>query len=438
MSTLENSTAFDKVIGYDNIKKELMLYSDVIKNPGKYERLGVKKPGGILLEGPAGLGKTLMAKCFIEESMCLNYTIRKRKSSSEFVNVIRETYEKAKSDDCAIVFLDDMDKFSGGGKNQNSDEFVAIQSCIDSCRKYNVFTIATANDTSCFPHSLIRPGRFDRIISVDFPTGEDFRKIIKYFLESKQVSVNLDFEEIERLMDFRSCAELETIINDAGIYAGFENRECIEQKDIVKACFDRVFETRQSLERIPDEELRMAAVHEAGHTVVSEVLSPGSVNFVSVNSYRGIGGGVTKLKAVSSNPYDFKEIERKVMGALAGKAATELVYGIADVGCNKDLMYAEAMLFKVVNDLKVYGFEVYEGPCSDYLLEKRDRLIETEIDRLYGMSKNILIENRHLLDLVSHELEKKETLTFRDLQKIKMQEKQIIQWGENRNNLIVS
>ncbi len=119
---------FDKIIGYEAIKMELRRFCDVLRNPGRYEKLGVKMPSGILLSGEPGLGKTLMAKCFITESGCRVFTLRKEKPNGDFVNEIQNTFEKARAEAPSIVFLDDMDKYANEDKqHKNAEEFVTIQ-----------------------------------------------------------------------------------------------------------------------------------------------------------------------------------------------------------------------------------------------------------------------------------------------------------------------
>ncbi len=125
-------SAFDRIIGYEDIKTELKRFADYFKNPGKYEKLGVSFPSGILLHGDPGLGKSLMAKCFIEESGVKCFTLRKEKPDGDFVNQIKAVYESVKNEAVAIVFLDDMDKYANEDDlHLDAEEYVAIQSCID-------------------------------------------------------------------------------------------------------------------------------------------------------------------------------------------------------------------------------------------------------------------------------------------------------------------
>ncbi len=412
--------AFDRIIGYTDIKKEMLRYCDVLKNPERYRNLGVNMPKGILLYGEPGVGKTMMAQCFIEESGCKSYIIRKDRPNGEFVNEIRDTFAKVKEDACAIVFLDDMDKFANEDHlHRDAEEYVAVQACMDDLRDSGVFVLATVNDRYCLPDSLIRAGRFDKVIEMKCPEGEDSRRLMGYFFSKKQVIGDVDIDEISRLMEGRSCAELETVINEAGIYAGFDKRGRIEQRDIIKACMRMIFDAPETVDSVGEKYLRIFAVHEAGHAVVSEILEPGSVSLVSVCRYSGATEGVTVIR----RPKDYKisktAQEHEVTRKLAGKAATEMVFGLIDVGCNKDLQEAFGLVTEFVDNYCSYGFNAFEGSnSSGYLLENRDRAVSQEMDKYYLQAKQIIAENRGMLDAVAHELVEKKTLTHRDIKAI--------------------
>ncbi len=178
---------FDKILGYENTKLELERLSDILKNPSKYKRLGVSIPSGLMLVGDPGLGKTLMAKCFIAESACKSFILRKDKPNGSFVEEIKKTFESAKADTPSIVFLDDMDKFANEDDcHRNAEEYVTIQSCIDECKGLGVFVIATVNEKYQLPDSLCRCGRFDKILNIDVSEEEDFCKIIEFYLSTKK------------------------------------------------------------------------------------------------------------------------------------------------------------------------------------------------------------------------------------------------------------
>lgn len=172
---------FDEIIGYSAIKKELEIIADILENNEFYKNSGARTPRGLLLHGEPGLGKSLMAKCLIEESGRAAITCRKDKPDGEFVKYIREAFEKAKESAPSIVFLDDMDKFANGDEmHTDSEEYVAVQSGIDDVKDCEVFVLATANNIDCLPESLLRPGRFDRVIEVERPSLSDSGKIIEY------------------------------------------------------------------------------------------------------------------------------------------------------------------------------------------------------------------------------------------------------------------
>jgi len=215
-------TAFDRILGYHSIKEELTQIADVLIGSDYYTKLGVKLPRGLLLHGKPGVGKTLMATCLVEVSGRNVYSCRKDSPGEGVAKAIREAFEKAKENTPSIVFLDDMDKFSNeDNEHRNTDEYIIIQSCIDQCKDCDVFVVATANDTRYLPQSLLRAGRFDRVIQVNTPSENDAEAIIGHYMADKQVAADVDLKLIARLMNNCSCAQLETVINEAGLRAAY-------------------------------------------------------------------------------------------------------------------------------------------------------------------------------------------------------------------------
>ena len=412
---------FDKIIGYADIKDELIRFCDVLKNFDKYKRLGVEIPRGILLYGEPGIGKTMLAKSFIKESKIKSFTIRKDKHSREFVNHIRNIFYKAKKEECAIVFLDDMDKFANEDEyHKDAEEYVVIQSCIDECKDLNVFVLATANSIYCLPNSLMRAGRFDKVIRMTCPSGDDAKKIIEHFLNKKRVLGDIDIDDISSFMEGHSCAELETVINEAGIYAVFDKRSKIEQRDIIKACMRLIFDASESVENIDTNILKKIAVHESGHAVISEILEPGSVNLVSICGYSNNSGGITSVRKPDDYNFSVVAKENEIIRSLGGKAATEMIYGTFDLGCDGDLHKAFDLVTTFVDNYCAYGFDAFEG-CnpSQYLLESKDRKVAKEMDRYYRKSKQIIAENRGFFDAMVQELLKEKTLTKKQIRSIR-------------------
>ena len=412
---------FDKVVGYEDIKAELIRICDVVKNPEKYARLGVQTPRGIMLWGKPGLGKTLMAKCFIEESGRKTFIIRKEKPDGEMVNAIRDVFNKAKAEGRTIVFLDDLDKYANeDNQHPDAEEYVAVQACIDSCKDSEVFVLATANDKWCLPGSLLRSGRFDKVIEMECPNGEDAVKVVNHYLSQKKSMGEVDAVVIARILEGHSCADLEMVVNEAGIFAGFEGRDVISQQDILRAAMRLLFEGPEHIADTDFEYSKNIAIHEAGHVVVAEVFYPGSVNLVSICKYESSHGGYVSYQKINEYAKTSDVLEKIVMRSLGGKAAIEVVCGQVCVGCTDDVGDAFRLVSKLVDDFCAYGFEIFTyRQSSEWLLAKNNQLVAKEVNRYYQQAKRILIENREFLDKLAGALMEKKTLMQKDIKEIR-------------------
>ena len=204
-------SAFDKVIGYEKEKDELFQLCDMARNPGKYARLGVQLPHGVLLHGVPGVGKTLMATALVEEMARKTFVLRKDKSIQDFVDEIGKTFARAKEEAPSVILLDDLDKFASDSDSRNPEELIAVQSGIDAVRSDDVFVVATANELRELPHSLRRPGRFDRILEICPPNRREAAAIVRHYLQGKKVAQDVSAESVARLMDGNSCASLESV-----------------------------------------------------------------------------------------------------------------------------------------------------------------------------------------------------------------------------------
>lgn len=413
---------FDKIIGYEGIKEDLKLICDVVKNYEKYEKLGVKFPGGVLLEGEPGIGKTLMAMCFIEAAGLKSFMCRKNKSDGEFVDEIKRVFDAAKAEAPSIVFLDDMDKFANEDTDhKDAEEYVTVQSCIDEVKGGKVFVIATVNDIDKIPESLQRSGRFDKHIRVAQPKGEDARKIIEHFLSQMTNIGNVKLDEVAYLLEGNSCATLETVINKAGMYAGFYNKENIEMEDIVQAYLDVKFSATKEKEQ-NTKEVEYIGVHEAGHAVVAEILFPQSVNLIvlkRLNMSIGMRGLVSRASdRIDLEP--FKKLEYNLMIELAGKAATEVILGTVDVGCNHDLHRAFNSATELVDDVCAFGFDTFARRDSgSELANKKDYQISKVLEKYYNKTIKILENNQEFLKAISKELLERRVLLRTDIDRIK-------------------
>jgi len=413
--------AFDKIIGYQSIKNELGILSDMMKNSEKYARLGVKLPRGILLFGEPGVGKTLMANCLIEESGRKVFVLRKDLPDGEFVNAIQETFKQARANTPCIVFLDDLDKFANDDRrDSNAEEYVTIQSCIDDSMADDVFVLATANNVRCLPKSLLREGRLGRKIYVDAPQGKDAVDIIQFYLSQKECVADVNAEDIARMLNGDSCAQLESIINEAGIYAASQNKERIDMDDMMRAVLRVKFDAPESVDEVPIESLTKTAYHEAGHVVVAEALQEGNVSVVSIIAHDGSTRGLTGYYQDDTYWDDMVNMENRVMCILGGKAATEIVYGRPDVGCNRDLHRAFDIAERFVDNYCATSFDSFAREDSgNDLFNRKDTRVAAEMDKYYAQAKRILVENRAFLEAVVQALLDKKTLVASDIQRIR-------------------
>lgn len=415
---------FDQIIGYETIKNELMQICDMLHNKEIYSNLGAKLPNGVLLHGDPGLGKTLMARCFIEECNMETFTIRKNKSE-DFVGFITETFKKAKEKSPAVIFLDDMDKFANEDNNhRDAEEYVAVQAGIDDVKDCGVFVLATANDIRKLPWSLTRAGRFDRNIEVCCPSNEDCVKIINHYLRNKKVSDDINVEDIAKMISYSSCAELETILNEAAIAAGYKRKDCIEMSDLVNAVLRMEYNSPDDFTRVPAAELKKIAFHEAGHLVMSDILLPGSVGLASLRT-RGrnsVGGFVRRCKNLPSTAC-------KILVALGGKAAVELNYGVCADGCEKDIDNALDCIRKAISENGTMGFGMVDvanhrfPETSESMNARNEAVVQAELERYMYKAKEIIIMNKEYLNKIVNALVEKETLVASDIKRIRDESK---------------
>ena len=415
-------SAFDKVIGYRLIKDELIRFCDMVKNKEKYEKLCSHLPHGILIYGDPGLGKTLMANCFIEESGLKSYTIRRNTGNDDFIATISETFRTAKENAPSIVFLDDIDKFSNEDEAHcNTAEYITVQAGIDDVKGSDVYVIATANNIDKLPDSLSRPGRFDIKLLVDEPTKEDAEDIIKYYLSDKPISNDVEMDDVSKMISYSSCAELEEILNYAGVYAASNNHESIEMRDFVKAVLRTQYVLPDDFLNGSTDEDRKTAIHEAGHIVVREYLNPNSVGFAFIvkDEYENHHGIVRKCKKIL-------QWDENVFACMAGKAAVELYYSdTCTVGCISDIsnayeairntMAVESSLGFGMLDVTVASFKEH----SESQLARGEAVTQAELERYMTMTRKILLENRGFLEEVTEELLNKGVLFHSDIKRIR-------------------
>ena len=414
--------SFDKIIGYAIEKEEMLRLCDVLKNNEKYLQLGVKSPKAVLLYGEPGLGKTLMAKAFIAETGRNVFHCKKNKSNGEFVNEIKKTFDDAVQNTPSIIFFDDMDKFAEDNlqQNCNKEEFVAIQTGLEEIVDKDVFVIATANDINYLPNSLMRDGRFGKQIEFTMPSFSDSVKIIEYFLKDKRISNEITAESLAHILYGNSCAVLESVINEAGIYAAYANQTEITYAD-VKRAVAKVVLKRYDLKDIDDNKRQRISYHEAGHAVL-HLLSGKSIGILAIGKCgeNGLGIGVCCPSDVGLR-FDFQESESEIISLLAGKASVEIQFGEIDLGTMKDLQAAMDEIEITMEFLAAHGFEflyLNSRYCDAQSMRQLDKNQEKKVrllEEFYNRAKTILLQNKQFLDKMAQELYEKEVLLYDEI-----------------------
>lgn len=413
-------SAFDKVIGYDSVKEELFRVLDMFRHPKIYKNLGAELPHGVLLVSDPGMGKTTLAKAFIAESGLKSYTLRRNKNSSDFLDEITGVFHEAAENAPCIIFLDDMDKFANeDDDHSDAPEYVAIQAGIDENAGNGVYVIGTVNNYHKLPSSLSRPGRFDLVIELESPTEEEATKIVEHYMASKKVGEDVNLDDVAKMINYNSCAELESIVNNAAINAAYEREKSIGMKHILSAVLREQYHSSDDFEGAQDEtERRKVALHEAGHLVVAESLVPGCVGLASVR-VSAPGGFIHLCKQLTRRPYH-------ILVALASKAAVELSYcdTVAN-GCEEDIRRAYNMIREGISTTASLGFGMVDvstrryPESSERFTSENEAVTVAELEKYYRKAKEILLKNKDFLEKATEALLEKDTLLWSDIQKIR-------------------
>lgn len=410
--------SFDSIIGYEGVKKELYQVIDIFKNKQKYEDMGAKIPRGVLIYGRPGLGKTMLSEALINECGVDAFVIKNNNSEKELINDINDKFSKATELDKAIIFLDDLDKFSDSDEDSVDDRiFVTIQANIDSVKGKDILVIATVNSLRKLPHSLVRSGRFDRKLGLDSPSNEDARKIIEYYLSTKKINPNLNIDDVSKMINYTSCAELETILNESAIIAAYNNKDSIDIDDIAKAHIKDEYDIGDDKFECSDETAMETALHEAGHAVAAEAIKDGCVGFLTIQAT-----DTEEMQGFTHICERFNRRPENVVVALAGKAACELfIRGRCASGCMKDLTKAVELIKDGLEQNGTYGLsflKINDEPI-DLTASKRAAIIQAELERFMFIAKDILLKNKDFLFKLAEELKEKKVIFHSDIKRIK-------------------
>lgn len=403
-------STFDKIIGYETIKEELIQISDMFKNREKYDNIGAKPINGILIYGNAGVGKTLLAECFVEECGVNSYIVDKSFDLYKFAESFSDFFEEVRANAPAVVLLDDLDDFTEPIHNILQVEF-------DSIVDLDVVVIATAKDIDKIPDQLLRAGRFDRRIEMYLPTMQERSLIFEHYLKDKKTE-NINFEDLTMMTADCSCADIKAMVNEASINAVFFGRQKVCINDFVEVCLRRQYVSPDLYTVVSEEDLRKTALHEAGHLVISEIFCPDSVGLVSVRTdgKDSLNGFVWRCKDLPRRIHD-------VIISLGGKAAVELYYAeTCASGCYSDLRKAIRQIRRGINDSGTCGIgmiDVSFAEMSESMNARNEAVIQSELEKYMFKARDILLKNRNFLEKATELLLEKRTLLHSDIKELK-------------------
>lgn len=448
----QTQVTFNDVAGIDQAKLELSEVVDFLKNADRFTAVGAKIPKGVLLVGPPGTGKTLLAKAVAGEAGVPFFSI----SGSEFVEMfvgvgasrVRDLFEQAKADAPCIVFIDEIDAVGrqrgaglGGGNDEREQTLNQLLTEMDGFEGNNgIIIVAATNRPDVLDSALLRPGRFDRQVVVDRPDYKGRLEILHVHARGKTLAKDLDLEKIARRTPGFTGADLSNLLNEAAILAARRNLTEISM-DEVNDAIDRVLAGPEKKDRVMSEKRKtLVAFHEAGHALVGALMPDyDPVQKISIIP-RGRAGGLTWFTPnedqMDSGLYSRSYLQNQMAVALGGRIAEEIIFGEEEVttGASNDLQQVARVARQMVTR---FGMSDRLGPVAlgrqqgnmflgrDIMAERDfseetaatiDDEVRNLVEQAYRRAKEVLVNNRHVLDQLADMLIDKETVDSEELQ----------------------
>ena len=437
--TTKEKIKFDDVAGLDEEKQEMIEIVQFLKEPKKFNEMGAKVPKGVLLYGKPGTGKTLIAKAIAGEANVPFISM----SGSEFIEMfaglgasrVRKLFEKARKVAPCIVFIDEIDaigsrRSNGSGaeteNNQTLNQLLVEMDGFDT--EETIIVLAATNRPEMLDKALLRPGRFDRQITIALPDLKGREEILRIHAKEKKFANDVNLKNIAEDTAGFTGAELANILNEAAIIATIRNKESITNKDIEDAVKKVTVGLEKHSRVISDKDKRLTAFHEAGHAIVSRYLeTQKDIKEVSIIP-RGVAGGYTMYKTNEDKFYVSKtEMEEKLIALLGGRAAEKIALNDISTGASNDIEVAT----KIAKDMvTIYGMSDVIGPISintdqdpyelQLLGDKFSDCIGAEIkilvDNAYIQAQTILSNHMDKLNAVAETLLVKEVISEKEFE----------------------
>ena len=456
----EKSVTFKDVAGCDEEKQELEELIDFLKNPKKYVEIGARIPKGVLLVGPPGTGKTLLARAVAGEASVPFFSI----SGSDFVEMfvgvgasrVRDLFKTAKENSPCIIFIDEIDAVGrqrgaglGGGHDEREQTLNQLLVEMDGfSANLGIIMIAATNRPDVLDPALLRPGRFDRQVTINLPDVSGREAILKVHARNKRLDPNVRFDEVAHRIPGFSGADIENLLNEAALLSARDNRKVIVSTDIDEAIDRVMMGPAKKSKKITQKEKELIAYHEAGHAVIGIKVDAANIVQKVTIIPRGRAGGYNLMTPEVETFLETKQsLLDRITGFLAGRVAEELVFGVNTTGAHNDFQQATRIARAMVTEfgMSSLGPVQYESENGgvflgrDYLKEKNfSDQVALEIDKevrdiimgCYEHAKRIITENRDLLDQISKYLLEVETLVRADIDEIVKTGK--LEWWEKK------
>ncbi|KAL4421216.1 hypothetical protein ABPG77_010091 [Micractinium sp. CCAP 211/92] len=448
----ETGVLFDQVAGCDQAKLELQEVVDFLKNPDKYTKLGAKIPKGALLVGPPGTGKTLLAKAVAGEAGVPFFSCAASEFVELFVGVgasrVRDLFEKAKAKAPCIIFIDEIDAVGrqrgagmGGGNDEREQTINQLLTEMDGFEgNTGIIVLAATNRPDVLDSALLRPGRFDRQITVDRPDVQGRVAILKVHARGKTLGKDVDFEKIARRTPGFTGADLANLMNEAAILAARRNLKEISKDEIADALERIIAGPEKKGAVMSEKKKRLVAYHEAGHALVGALMPEyDPVTKISIVP-RGAAGGLTFFapseERLESGLYSRSYLENQMAVALGGRVAEEIIYGPDNVttGASGDFQQVSRVARMMVSQMgfsKKLGQVAWSSQggnsflgaqmaqpadCSGVTQDAIDAEVKDIVDRAYRRAKDLVQQNIEVLHKCADLLMEREQIDGEDLQ----------------------
>ncbi len=438
---LGNNTkvTFDDVAGAEEEKAELMEVVEFLKNPQKFVKLGARIPKGFLMVGPPGTGKTLLARAVAGESNVPFFSITGSDFVEMFVGVgasrVRDLFEQAKHATPCIVFIDEIDAVGrqrgaglGGGNDEREQTLNQLLTQMDGFEPNSgIVVMAATNRADVLDPALTRPGRFDRQIYVYPPDVKGREDILKVHARNKKLADDVNFTDIARLTTGFTGADIELVLNEAAIFAARENRQNINNENILNAINKVTFGPQKKSRIVTESDKKITAYHEAGHAIIGKLLvKDNAVQEVSIIP-RGIAAGYTLQRPENDNNHVLKShLENEIVMCMGGRAAETIIFGDVSTGAVGDIKQATKIATQMItewgmSDLGPISYksdeEMFLGKdylakssVSEAMSSKIDAEVSKKLNAALEQAISILKKNRLILDEMVKLLFERETI----------------------------